>query len=154
MDILQSDALHMRALPAEYDNSTKTIGNRLVELAKEHNALGLAAPQIGISIQIICVKLNNGEYVVVCNPQITMYGGDLKRAWEGCLSIPGYLFLVNRTERIQVKGFDMDGNPVNYKARGLEARVFQHEIDHLRGIMLSGRSRQMIEEPKDAVPVV
>lgn len=106
--------------------------------AKE--GLGLAAPQVGESIRLFIYhapEINPG-YIAVINPQIIKMSGSLYEE-EGCLSIPEYRTKVNRAERILVKGKDIDGKEFESELSGLLARIFQHEIDHLDGVLLINR---------------
>ena len=106
--------------------------------------IGLAAPQIGEPIRLIVVDTEWGEEgaerdaLVVVNPEISEPEG--KIVWnEGCLSVPDYNADVERAEQIHLKGLDLEGNPIEEHAEGLRAVCFQHEIDHLDGILFIDR---------------
>jgi peptide deformylase len=103
--------------------------------------VGLAAPQVGISRRIIVVDAREEDSLpfVLINPEITFFGADLDRAEEGCLSIPGLREVVERPWEVRVRGLDRDGEPVELEADGLLARILQHEIDHLDGILFVDR---------------
>jgi peptide deformylase len=96
--------------------------------------IGLAAPQIGISKQLVVVDIGQGE-IKLANPEILKSEGSDKMI-EGCLSIPGAEVEVERAFRVTVKGLNEKGEFVEISASGLTARVLQHEIDHLRGKMI------------------
>jgi peptide deformylase len=114
----------------------------LVDTVEEAGGLGLAAPQIGILKRVIVVVEpgDNGErkHHVVVNPEIvSACGEDVSE--EGCLSIPGIFAKVKRPQSVAVKGLDPSGRDISIEARGLMARAFAHEIDHLDGILFTDR---------------
>ncbi len=103
---------------------------------------GLAAPQIGVDLQLVIFGYTqNARYpdappvprTVLINPVITPLGEDLQEGWEGCLSVPGLRGLVSRHQRIRYAGFDPQGQVIEREAQGFHARVVQHECDHLIG---------------------
>jgi peptide deformylase len=110
---------------------------------KEANGIGLAANQVGQDLQIFVIdkKLaeQNGVPDVYINPEITEYSKELSEGEEGCLSIPGYWQQVKRSKKIKMKALDENGKKVKIKARGLLARVLQHEYDHLQGKTIKDR---------------
>jgi peptide deformylase len=110
---------------------------------KEANGIGLAANQVGQDLQIFVIdkKLaeQNGVPDVYINPEITEYSKELLEGEEGCLSIPGYWQQVKRSKKIKMKALDENGKKVKIKARGLLARVLQHEYDHLQGKTIKDR---------------
>jgi peptide deformylase len=106
------------------------------------NGAGLAAPQIGVDLQLVIFGFDQNERypdappvpaTVLINPQITPLAGDLVDGWEGCLSVPGLRGLVPRHAHIRYSGFDAQGQPIDREAEGFHARVVQHECDHLIG---------------------
>ena len=106
------------------------------------NGAGLAAPQIGVDLQVVIFGFEHSERypeapavprTVLVNPLVTPLPGDLVEGWEGCLSVPGLRGLVPRHERVRYRGFDLDGQPIEREAEGFHARVVQHECDHLIG---------------------
>ena len=106
------------------------------------NGAGLAAPQIGVDLQLVIFGFQRNErypeapavpMTVLINPQITPIGDTLVDGWEGCLSVPGLRGEVPRFARIRYTGFDLQGRPVDRKVDGFHARVVQHECDHLIG---------------------
>jgi peptide deformylase len=98
------------------------------------NGVGLAAPQVGISKRVIVVDVGDQLYEMV-NPEIVEKSGEQIEPPEGCLSIPGLLGYVKRANKLQLKGQDRHGNPIELTAEGFLARAFQHEIDHLNGVL-------------------
>jgi peptide deformylase len=101
------------------------------------NGLALAAPQIGVQKQVVVWDLGDDPLAIV-NPEIVESDGE----WvydEGCLSIPGLYVEMVRPKQVLVRGVDLDGNVVEFEADELEARMFQHEIDHLNGVLMFDR---------------
>ncbi len=118
---------------------------RMLEKMREANGVGLAAPQVGVLQRFFVAELpedeeNNQprETYILFNPEIVKNSGE-QVGYEGCLSIPGYIGEVARAETISVKGLDEGGRPVRYKLEGYMARVFQHEIDHLDGVLYTDK---------------
>ncbi len=112
----------------------------MVETMKLSEGVGLAATQVGISKRIIVYNPSCDEWRsdALINPVIVKKRGSEKKE-EGCLSLPGINGLVCRSTYIQVEGLDIKGKPVCFEAKGLLARIFQHEIDHLDGILFIDR---------------
>ena len=114
------------------------------ETMKDAPGVGLAAPQIGFPLRVLVAEYED-EHAVLVNPEILKQSGEVKGT-EGCLSIPGYVGEnIRRAEQIQVKGKNEHGIPVRISAKGWFARVLQHEIDHLDGILYTDR----LDDPKD-----
>jgi len=107
----------------------------MIEMMLMNKGAGLAAPQIGASIRMI-VFAGRGKAWTMCNPKIVKKSGSSK-AVEGCLSIPDKKVMVNRAKSITVKFQNTDGDEQRLKFKGDEARVIQHEIDHLNGILIT-----------------
>ena len=106
------------------------------------NGAGLAAPQIGVDLQVVIFGFEHNQrypdappvpLTVLINPQITPLGDDSVDGWEGCLSVPGLRGVVPRFNRIRYTGVDPQGRPIEREAEGFHARVVQHECDHLIG---------------------
>jgi peptide deformylase len=122
-----------------------SFAQRMLETMREADGVGLAAPQVGVLQRFFVVELPEdeenklpAETYVLFNPEIVKGRGE-QIGIEGCLSIPGYVGEVARQEQITIKGLDERGRPVRFKAKGYLARVFQHEIDHLDGILFTDR---------------
>lgn len=126
--------LEQVAKPVTRFSEVRPLIERMTVIMREANGLGLAAPQIGISTRVLIYDSGEGIRVLV-NPKIIAMKGEQLDPPEGCLSIPGLQGQVLRAQEIRVKGFDQRGKPVSRRATDLEARVIQHEIDHLDGIL-------------------
>lgn len=123
----------------------------LFETMHAVHGAGLAAPQIGVDLQLVVFGSNqpNPRYpkrppvpaTVLCNPVITPLGADEEEDWEGCLSVPGLRGVVPRWARIRYTGFDPEGTPIDRSVEGFHARVVQHECDHLIGKLYPMRVR-------------
>ena len=117
------------------------------------NGAGIAAPQIGVNLQVVIFGADsiNPRYpdapliprTVLINPVITIKDGETEDGWEGCLSVPGMRGLVARALRIHYSGFDQQGRPFERDVEGFHARVVQHECDHLWGVLYPKRVRDM-----------
>jgi peptide deformylase len=117
----------------------RRLAEDMIETMYDEAGIGLAAPQIGESIRMMVVGDERGRHPqALVNPVITEQGGAVT-AEEGCLSIPGLFADVERAEWVQIEAQDLDGRPVSIRARGFHARVFQHEMDHLDGILFIDR---------------
>jgi peptide deformylase len=111
----------------------------MIDTMYDEAGLGLAAPQVGISLRLMVVGDDDGrEARALINPVIAEQGGEVV-AEEGCLSIPGVFAPVRRAEWVRLEAQDEDGRPVSLTARGLRARVLQHEMDHLDGVLFIDR---------------
>ena len=108
------------------------------------NGAGLAAPQIGVSLQVVIFGFNHNPrypraeevpFTVLINPQLTPLSDDKEDDWEGCLSVPGMRGMVPRYKQLRYRGFDQYGKTIDRTASGFHARVVQHECDHLQGIL-------------------
>ena len=131
----------------QFDDELQTLIDNMVETMRSANGIGLAAPQIGenrrLSIIESLPKLDEeGEEIpdsrdlfVIVNPEIVWTSRDTEDGIEGCLSIPGYLGEVERADSIRVRAQDRHGKKIKLKLGGWTARIFQHEIDHLNGVL-------------------
>jgi len=108
--------------------------DNMAETMYAYKGVGLAAPQIGVTQNVIVLDIGQG-LVSLINPEISASEGT-KANEEGCLCLPDLSVTVERSERIQIKGIDRKGNPVTIEADGLLARALQHEIDHLHGTLI------------------
>ena len=117
-----------------------TLIEEMTELMSGRNrGIGLAAPQVGESIRLILVQPSqNSTAMALFNPEIVESSGK-EEAWEGCLSLPGIGVLVKRPTSIKVKAKSLSGEDIEFPANGLFARVIQHEVDHLDGILIITR---------------
>ncbi len=127
------------------DASTQKLIDDMMETMAEAPGVGLAAPQVGVSLRVIVVETpedeedpQGGTQLQLINPEILKTEGE-QIGEEGCLSIPGYVGIVKRAEHVTVKGLNRKGKEVKIKAHGYLARVLQHEIDHLDGVLFTDR---------------
>jgi peptide deformylase len=113
---------------------------------------GIAAPQIGISLRVVIFEVTHNPrypqaepvpYTVLVNPVLDPLGDERDEAWEGCLSVPGLRGRVSRHTHLRYRGFDLDGRPLDRTVTGFHARVVQHEVDHLDGILYPQRVADM-----------
>ncbi|HHU51676.1 MAG TPA: peptide deformylase [Firmicutes bacterium] len=131
---LPDPVLRRKAVPVR--KITKRVRKLIDDMAEtmyEAEGAGLAAPQIGVSERIIVIDVGQG-LIPLINPKIVSAEGE-ERDVEGCLSIPGKNAYVTRSKKVTVTGLGLDGKEKRYEAEGLLARAFQHEIDHLDGIL-------------------
>ncbi|MBA7620452.1 Peptide deformylase [subsurface metagenome] len=112
--------------------------DEMVKVAKMADAAGLAANQIGISRSLAVVLLENGDFLKMINPVLKESEGE-EVDEEGCLSVPDSVIKIPRSTRVVVEYLDTDGNIKTFKASGFTARVLQHEIDHLNGLLIFDR---------------
>jgi len=119
----------------------------LIESMKEHGGLGIAAPQIGVSLRVIVIDTKQGP-LPLFNPEIASFSWRKKTDEEGCLSVPGVYGLVKRSVKISINAFNRAGEKLNFKAEGLFARVIQHEVDHLNGILFIDHAKKIHSREK------
>jgi peptide deformylase len=131
----------------------------MVETMIDANGAGLAAPQVHVPLRVVVFQapgertdpgLSEAErfdhtapLTVLINPEIAVAGDVREAGWEGCLSVPGLRGLVERPAHIRYRGFDLDGKVVERTARGFHARVVQHEVDHLDGVLYPQRMNDL-----------
>jgi peptide deformylase len=131
----------MRELVADMDDTMRAL-----------DGAGLAAPQIGVPLRVVIFEVcgnpryadaEDVPYTVLVNPVLEPLGEETDDGWEGCLSVPGLRGLVPRFRRLRYRGRDLDGNPIDRTVEGFHARVVQHEVDHLDGILYPMRIRDL-----------
>ncbi len=120
------------------DDSIRQLLDDLVETMLAAPGAGLAAPQIGVGLRVCVVKGDDNQIFQIVNPELVKGGGQ-QVGYEGCLSYPGWIGEVARYDQLVVKGLNRKGKPVRIKSEGFTARAFQHEIDHLDGILFTDR---------------
>lgn len=127
----------------------KEFSKDMITTMKRSRGVGLAAPQVGKNWKMAVInKQADPELrkdLVLINPRITRAGGQTVRDEEGCLSIPGVFGIVARPDQIVCNAFDLDGQPFTVEAYGLLARVIQHELDHLQGILFLDRAERITQ---------
>jgi peptide deformylase len=126
------------------DASVQTLIDDMIETMREAPGVGLAAPQINVGLRIVVVEApedeedpQSGKVYAVINPEIVKASSEMEEGEEGCLSIPRYAGLVDRHVWVVVKGLDREGREFRIRARDYVARIFQHEIDHLDGVLFT-----------------
>ena len=125
---------------AEVDGAVTALVDRMFELMFEGNGVGLAAPQVGLTVLLFITSptFDPADRHVYINPQIIATEGTVESE-EGCLSVPDFTADVERAAEITLEGTDLDGKPILEEAEGLRAVCFQHEIDHLDGVVFTDR---------------
>ena len=147
----------------EFGAELQTLIDDMIETMRAAPGVGLAGPQVDVSLRVIVVEFGDEEnedaptklYSVV-NPEIVRFSTETVVGTEGCLSIPGFAGDVERSLSVTIKGLNRRGKPIRIKARGWLARIFQHEVDHLDGVLFTDRAEKVWkieEEAVQAVPV-
>ena len=135
------DTPELHALIADMQDTMKAL-----------NGAGLAAPQIGVGLQVVIFGVEKNPrypdaevvpYTVLANPRLEAVDDEMEEGWEGCLSVPGMRGLVPRYKRLRYRGFGPFGNAIDRTVSDFHARVVQHEVDHLRGILYPMRIRDL-----------
>lgn len=136
--------LLQRAAPVENIDSVRGLIQDMAETLVDSGGIGLAAPQIHESLRVILVSVPAGRsadgeaetpITALINPILTPVGEEIVTGWEGCLSIPGLSGAVPRHARVRFEALDLNGKRMEGEAHGMMARVLQHEVDHLDGIL-------------------
>ena len=130
---------------------TQELIDDLFATMRAAEGVGLAAPQVGLGLQLFVYGVTPSADEpraaiaprVVVNPMLEPVAGELVYDWEGCLSIPGLRGLVPRHPAVRVHGLDRDGAPLDFVVEGFEARIIQHEFDHLNGVVFLDRMRDL-----------
>ena len=172
---LPDPVLRRKARPVSiFDKELQTLIEDMIETMRAAPGVGLAAPQVGVADRLIVVEYAEPPEVdeptdataslpdnpakevkpklyVVVNPVILKSSSEMVLGVEGCLSIPGLIGEVERHERIQVSGLNRRGQPVKIKAEGWLARIFQHEIDHVNGVVFPDRASRVWKPEPDEV---
>jgi peptide deformylase len=148
---LGDPVLKSRATPVDrFDDSLRRQVSRMAGLMNDAVGVGLAAPQLGISQRLLVYRVGpDAPLVALANPEIEWSSEDEEVAEEGCLSIPGILVDVERPVFVRVRAQDENGDDRVVEASGLEARVIQHEVDHLNGVLILDRTTK--DQRKEAI---
>ena len=133
--------LKAKAVPVEqFDERLRAEVARMAGIMGDAIGVGLAATQLGVMHRVLVYKVGeDGLLAALVNPELEWVGNDIEEAEEGCLSLPGVHVDVERPVRVRVRARDEHGEPLLIEASGLEARVIQHEIDHLDGVLILDR---------------
>ncbi|MGE5250641.1 MAG: peptide deformylase [Bacteroidota bacterium] len=162
---LPEPVLRRKARPVtEFGSELQTLIDDMIETMREAPGVGLAAPQVNVSQRVIVVEYGeeeedeNGEIIelpkklyALINPEIIKTSEEKVTGVEGCLSIPGVVGEVERFTGVQIKGLNRRGRPTKVKAEGWLARIFQHEIDHLNGVVFPDRAKR-VWKPEAELP--
>jgi len=145
--------LRQVALPvSRFDAQLAALVADMDDTMRHLSGAGIAAPQIGVGARVVIFELQDNPryphispvpYTVLVNPTLTALTQEESEGWEGCLSVPGLRGLVPRITRVRYQGFDLNGAPIDRTVEGFHARVVQHEVDHLDGILFPQRVRDL-----------
>jgi peptide deformylase len=162
---LPDPVLRRKARPVtKFNNDLQTLIDDMIDTMRDAPGVGLAAPQVGISERVIVVEYAEPEEVeegeeprevepklyVMVNPEIVKASPETVMGVEGCLSIPVLVGEVERAQEVRIKGFNRRGQPMKVKADGWLARIFQHEIDHINGVVFTDRATK-VWQPEEPV---
>lgn len=140
------------------DAALQTLIDDMIETMRQAPGVGLAAPQVGVGLRLIVVEApeeeddpQSGKVYAIINPEIVKASAEMIEGDEGCLSIPGWNGTVNRHVWVVVKGMDREGREFRIRARDYVARIFQHEIDHLNGVLFTDHitDKEKLWRPND-----
>ena len=162
---LPDPVLRRKARPVtRFDSNLQTLIEDMIETMRAAPGVGLAAPQVNISQRLIVVEYAEHEdeedteekpikkkLYVMLNPEIIKTSEETVPGVEGCLSVPGVVGEVERFSMIQVKGLNRHGKPMKVKVEGWLARIFQHEIDHLNGVVFPDRATRVWKPESDEI---
>jgi peptide deformylase len=146
--------LRSEARPVEvFDDKLREEVERMGALMHDSLGIGLAATQVGVLHRVLVYRVEHDSPInALVNPVIEWSGGDKETMEEGCLSLPGVHVDVDRPVYVRVRAQDADGEPILIEASGLEARVIQHEIDHLDGVLILDRTPR--DQRKEAMRIL
>ena len=159
---LPDPILRRKAKPVtRFDAELQTLIDDMIETMREAPGVGLAAPQVGIPERVIVVEYAEYDededapkklYVMV-NPEIKSASEETEEGIEGCLSVPGWQGEAERALAVTVKGQTSRGKPMKVKAKGWMARIFQHEIDHINGVVFTDRATKVWKPQPEQAPL-
>ena len=139
MSVIKMDnpLLHQKAKKVrKIDGSIQKLIDDMVDTMHDIEGVGLAAPQVGVPLQVVVIQMPDEEDVItLINPEIVKTSEESEMMTEGCLSLPGYRGEVQRFTSATVKARDREGKPIRIKGEGLMAQALQHEVDHINGIV-------------------
>ncbi len=122
-----------------FDRGLRKLAKRMVRVMHDAPGIGLAAPQVGVLQRLLVYEVEDTAHALV-NPILDEFSEETEESDEGCLSIPGVTVPVSRSLSVRVRANDVDGEEIEFVAEGLEARVIQHENDHLDGLLIIDRT--------------
>ena len=141
----------------DFNHDLKNLLDDMIETMRDAPGVGLAAPQVGVSKRVVVVEFGDEEddtipkqlYVLI-NPEIINKSNDMVAGIEGCLSVPGLVGEVERAKVVTVSAQDQSGAKIKIRAQGWLARIFQHEIDHINGLIYPNRTEKLWQiEPEE-----
>lgn len=148
----------------DFGKELQTLVDDMVETMRVAPGVGLAAPQVDVPLRVIVVEFGDEgdesvplKLFIVVNPEITRFSKEQVTATEGCLSIPDFVGDVDRSVSVVVKGMNRRGQPMRIKSSGWLARIFQHEVDHINGVLFIDRTESVWKlegEPAQVIPTV
>ena len=148
----------------DFGKELQTLVDDMVETMRVAPGVGLAAPQVDVPLRVIVVEFGDEEdesvplkLFIVVNPEITRFSKEQVTGTEGCLSIPDFVGDVDRSVSVVVKGMNRRGQPLRIKSSGWLARIFQHEVDHINGVLFIDRTESVWKlegEPAQVIPTV
>ena len=151
MEILigeNNKTLKQKSLPVKHiDAGVRSLIEQMKEVIKQNNGVGLAAIQLGEPMRIIICEIDDKFYTFI-NPEIIKSFSETSVMEEGCLSLPNIYGEVERPKKITLRAIDFDGKKIKMKAFGLLARVIQHEIDHLDGVLFIDKAKNITKQPR------
>jgi len=131
------------------DGSIQRLIDDMITTMHGAHGVGLAAPQVGVSLRIVVIETPDDGLLELINPQIVKHSGE-RRLWEGCLSVPGYQAEINRSRQVTVKALNREGLEIRLKAVDtLLAQALEHEIDHTKGVLYI----DYLNSPDELIPV-
>ena len=144
---------------SDFDNGFQSLVDDMIETMRHEPGVGLAAPQVNVSSQLIVVEYPLDDLVentkpilvVLANPEIVEFSQEIEIGIEGCLSVPDLVGEVERSVHVMIKGLNRYGKKQKIIAKGWLARIFQHEIDHLNGFLFTDRATR-IWKPEPEIP--
>ena len=151
MEILigeNNKTLKQKSLPVKHiDAGVRSLIKQIKEVMKQNNGVGLAAIQVGEPTRIIVCEIDDKFYTFI-NPEIIKFFPETSVIEEGCLSLPNIYGEVERSKKITLRAIDFDSKKIKMKAFGLLARVIQHEIDHLDGILFIDKAKNITKQTR------
>jgi peptide deformylase len=159
---LPDGVLRRKARPVtKFDDRLQNLIDDMIDTMRDAPGVGLAGPQVGVSERVIVVEYGEEaeegqeelpkKLYAMLNPEITRTSKETEVGIEGCLSIPGLIGEVERAYAVTVRGLNRHGQPMRVKAEGWLARIFQHEVDHVNGVLFTDRAaRVWVPEPEES----
>lgn len=146
---LPNPILRQKAVVVDFKKIDKKklrqLAENMVATMRQSHGVGLAAPQVGQSLRVITIDQVDNPLTLI-NPIVKHFSWSKELGQEGCLSIPGVFGYVKRSVSISVEAQNLQGEKINFKAKGLLARVFQHEVDHLNGVLFIDKLTEVKDE--------